>query len=154
VLRFLTPFDHQEPIWFYAPVVLGGLLPGTLLLIGFIRFLLSGEERNAERRTPQLGFLLLAGGWCLLFFTLSGSKLATYVLPAFPLLALALGSYLDSNKIMETRWPKAVAVGSLLLLALGHFILVPWYARYRSPVGRFDAVARYCADRSVPVVCY
>src|SRR5262245_54455834 len=40
VLRFLAPFDHIEPVWFYLPVVLGGLLPGTLLLIGFAKFLL------------------------------------------------------------------------------------------------------------------
>jgi 4-amino-4-deoxy-L-arabinose transferase-like glycosyltransferase len=154
VMRFLTPFDHQEPIWFYVPVVLGGLLPGTLLLGGFFRFLLSGQEDAAQRRTPELGFLLLAGGWCLLFFTLSGSKLPTYILPAFPLLTLALGSYLVGSKLMQTRWPRGVAVLSLLLLALGHFILVPWYARYRSPVGRFEAVARYCGDRDLPVICY
>src|SRR5262249_19343159 len=90
VLRFLAPFDHIEPLWFYLPVVLGGLLPGTLLLIGFAQFLLTGRKEAAERRSPELGFLLLAAGWCLLFFTLSGSKLPTYVLPAFPPLALAL----------------------------------------------------------------
>jgi 4-amino-4-deoxy-L-arabinose transferase-like glycosyltransferase len=154
VLRFLTPFDHQEPIWFYAPIVLGGLLPGTLLLPGFIRFLLSGEEQAAQRRTLEFGFFLLAGGWCLLFFTLSGSKLPTYVLPAFPLLALAFGTYLVGSQIVETRWPRRIVIGSMALLAAGHFLLVPWYARYRSPVGRLDLVARYCADENVPVICY
>jgi 4-amino-4-deoxy-L-arabinose transferase-like glycosyltransferase len=154
VLRFLTPFDHQEPIWFYVPVVLGGLLPGTLLLVGFFRFLVSGEETAARRRAPELGFSLLAGGWCLLFFTLSGSKLPTYVLPAFPPLALALGVYLADSKLLHTRWPMTIGIVSLLLLALSHFVFVPWYARYRSPVGRFEAVARYCADRDLPVVCF
>src|SRR5262249_24884148 len=136
------------------PVVLGGLLPGTLLLVGFFRFLLSAREDAARRRTPHLGFFLLAGIWCLVFFTLSGSKLPTYVLPAFPLLSLALGCYFADSKLMQTRWPLAVGIVSILLLVLGHFILVPWYARYRSPVGRFDAVARYCNDRGVPVICY
>lgn len=154
VLRFLTPFDHQEPIWFYGPVILGGLLPGTFLLPGFARFLLSGDEQTARRRTAPLGFILLAGCWCLVFFTLSGSKLPTYVLPAFPPLSLALGAYLAESKLMQTRWPLAVGVVSIILLALGHFVLVPWYARYRSPVGKFDTVARYCADHSVPVICY
>src|SRR5439155_10660070 len=61
VLRFLAPFDHIEPVWFYVPVVLGGLLPGTLLLVGFARFLLTGRREAAEQRCPELGFLLLAG---------------------------------------------------------------------------------------------
>src|SRR5262249_23054070 len=31
VVRFLSPFDHLRPVWFYAPILLFGLLPGTLL---------------------------------------------------------------------------------------------------------------------------
>ena len=44
VVRFLSPFDHLRPIWFYIPIVLAGLLPGTLLAIPFVRFLLCGEK--------------------------------------------------------------------------------------------------------------
>jgi hypothetical protein len=154
VLRFLTPFDHQEPIWFYLPILLAGLLPGTLLVVGFVRFLLSGDERTARRRCPELGFYLLAGGWCLLFFTLSGSKLPTYVLPAFPPLALALGHYLAGAKLMATPWPARVATVSFGLLVLGHFVVLPWYALYRSPVARFEELARYCEDPAQPVICF
>jgi 4-amino-4-deoxy-L-arabinose transferase-like glycosyltransferase len=154
VLRFLTPFDHLEPVWYYGPIVLAGLLPGTLLVVPFVRFLLSGRSEMAARRSAELGFLLLAGGWCLLFFTLSGSKLPTYVLPAFPPLALALGYYVAGSALARTRWPTAIAGMSLALLCLGHYVLVPWYARYRSPVERFEDVARYCRDRDLPVVCY
>jgi 4-amino-4-deoxy-L-arabinose transferase-like glycosyltransferase len=154
VLRFLAPFDHLEPIWFYVPVLLGGMLPGTLLLVTFLRFLLSGREDVAQRRCPELGFFLLAGGWCLLFFTLSGSKLPTYILPAFPPLALALGYYLSGSKIIATRWPATVAAIAFVLLVVGHFIVLPWYARYRSPVARFDELARYCNDPAQPVICF
>jgi 4-amino-4-deoxy-L-arabinose transferase-like glycosyltransferase len=154
VLRFLTPFDHLEPIWYYLPIVLGSLLPGMLLLPGFTRFLLSGQQEVAARRCPELGFFLLAGGWCLFFFTLSGSKLPTYVLPAFPPLALALGYYLCAGGWRQTRWPAAITGASFVILAVANFVLVPWYACYRSPVGRFDDVARYCADSSLPVICY
>ena len=45
------------------------------------------------KRSPAGGFWLLAGGWCVLFFSLSGSKLPTYILPAFPFLCLALGEF-------------------------------------------------------------
>src|SRR5262249_54813580 len=118
VVRFLAPFDHLRPVWFYGPVVLLGLLPGTLLLIPFIRFLLSGG--NADKRSPGLGFVLLAGGWCLAFFTLSGCKLPTYVLPAFPFLALALGSFVAQSRWRDSRWTAAVGGLSFVLMCVAH----------------------------------
>jgi 4-amino-4-deoxy-L-arabinose transferase-like glycosyltransferase len=154
VQRFLAPFDHVEPIWFYVPIMLGGMLPGTLLLPSFLRYLLSGRRENAERRSPELGFMLLAGGWCLLFFTLSGSKLPTYILPAFPPLALALGYFVCSSGWRESRWPAVAVCLMFMLLSGGHYVLVPWYARYRSPVSRYEDLSRICGDRRTPVICY
>jgi 4-amino-4-deoxy-L-arabinose transferase-like glycosyltransferase len=154
VLRFLSPFDHLEPIWYYIPVFLGGMLPGTLLLVKFVHFLLSGASETAERRCPELGFFLLAGGWCLLFFTASGSKLPTYILPAFPPLALALGYCLSVSRLAGARRLLAAVGVSFSILLVAHFILVPWYANYRSPVARYDELARYCENHEVPVICF
>jgi 4-amino-4-deoxy-L-arabinose transferase-like glycosyltransferase len=154
VLRFVDPFDHLRGVWFYVPVVLLGLLPGTLLLVPFLRFLLSGQEEDAERRSPELGFLLLAGGWCLLFFTLSGCKLPTYVLPCFPPLCLALGVFLSRSRWEASRWTKAVAGLAFLLLAVGQNVLVPWYAGHRSPVREAGVLRHYCGGPGESVVCY
>jgi 4-amino-4-deoxy-L-arabinose transferase-like glycosyltransferase len=153
VVRFLTPFDHQRPVWFYGPLLLLGLLPGTLLLIPFVRFLLSGDPTVARRRSPELGFLLLAGGWCVLFFSLSGCKLPTYILPAFPPLALTLGYFLDVGSWARSRWPAAAATATFALLAVAHYAVVPGYARDHSPLGRPEEVRAYC-EPSTPVVCY
>src|SRR5207244_13601430 len=136
VLRFLAPFDHLQPFWYYGPVLLGGLLPGTLLLVGFVRWLLSDEETAARGRSPELGFVLLAGGWCVLFFSLSGCKLPTYVLPAFPPLALALGYYLAGSRWAGSWYTTSVAGIMVVLLSLGHGIALPWYAWHHSPMGR------------------
>jgi 4-amino-4-deoxy-L-arabinose transferase-like glycosyltransferase len=135
-------------------VLLAGLLPGTLLTLPFLRFLCSTAPEASRRRTAELSFLLLAGGWCVFFFTLSQCKLPTYVMPAFPPLALALGHFLAHGPWRDSRWPRAVAVGSFLLLAAGHHVACPWYAAYRSPVGRPEAVCRLCADPATTVVCY
>jgi 4-amino-4-deoxy-L-arabinose transferase-like glycosyltransferase len=151
VVRFLSPFDHLEPVWYYGPVVLAGLLPGTLWCLSFVRFLFSGKEEAARRRCPELGFMLLAGGWGLSFFTLSGCKLPTYVLPAFPLLALALGHHLAAG---PWRRPALVAGCAFVLTCAGHYLVVPWYAWYRSPMGRPAVMARYCGDTRTPVICY
>jgi 4-amino-4-deoxy-L-arabinose transferase-like glycosyltransferase len=154
LVRFLDPFDHLRPIWFYGPILLVGLLPGTLLAVHFLRFLASGDPDQVHRRGPELGFLLLASGWCVFFFSLSGCKLPTYILPAFPPLALALGAYAAGSRWQASRWPAAVAGGTFVLLAVGHYAVVPWYAHHHSPLGRSAKLLRQCAEPQVPVVCY
>jgi 4-amino-4-deoxy-L-arabinose transferase-like glycosyltransferase len=154
LMRFLQPFDHIRPIWFYLPILLGGLFPGTLLLWGFVRFLLSGDPDRATRRPPALGFFLLAGGWCVTFFSLAGSKLPTYILPAYPLLALAFGVYVASLKHSRRKAVVAVTATTFVLLWLGHEFALPAYAKHRSPMNRPDLVARYCADPGQAVLCY
>jgi 4-amino-4-deoxy-L-arabinose transferase-like glycosyltransferase len=94
VERFLTPFDHEKPAWFYLPGLLAGMLPWTLLLPGFLRFLCRRSLRAAQRRPAALGFFLMSSLLCILFFSASGCKRPAYILPALPTLALALGCYL------------------------------------------------------------
>lgn len=154
VLRFLQPFDHLQPVWYYAPILLGGLLPGTFLLAAYAWRLATGGPEAAANRSPAGGFWLMAGGWCVFFFTCSGSKLPTYILPAYPFLCLALGEF-----VARSRWNAAasarVAVGAMACLVLfAHHVGVPWYARERSPFGRPDLVERFVHDPSTTVVCY
>src|SRR6266849_4498093 len=67
VVRFVKPFDHLQPVWFYGPIALLGLLPGSLLLVPIVRLLLKGSDGTRAAGTPELGFMLLAGGWGLFF---------------------------------------------------------------------------------------
>jgi dolichol-phosphate mannosyltransferase len=128
VVRFLAPFDHQEPAWFFLPGLFLGMLPWTLLLPGLIRFLARRSGRTAARRPAALGFFLLVFHWALLFFSASGSKRAVYILPAMPPLALALGCYLDAVLPRQPRgealavlwrWRSRLAYLSLLLVLAG-----------------------------------
>jgi 4-amino-4-deoxy-L-arabinose transferase-like glycosyltransferase len=154
VLRFAQPFDHVEPVWFYLPILLGGLLPVVLLGRGLAGFLLSGQTADARRRSPELGYLLLAGGSCVLFFSLSGCKLPTYVLPAFAPLCLAAGCAIAARR-WQRRWPlSASATGCGLLLAVGHYVLVPLYAWYHSPLRGPGDLLEQCRDPATPVVCF
>src|SRR5438309_1733533 len=63
VQRFLMPYAHEQGVWYYGPILLGGLLPGSLLLVPFVRFLFTSSPSAVRRRTLELGFLLLSGGW-------------------------------------------------------------------------------------------
>jgi 4-amino-4-deoxy-L-arabinose transferase-like glycosyltransferase len=154
VQRFLAPFAHQHGVWYYVPVLFASLLPTTLLIVPFLRFLLSSDPALASRRSPELGFFLLAAGWCVAFFTLSACKLATYVLPSFPLFALALGHFLAGERWWGHLAPKALAIAAFVLLLLVHYVALPWYAWYRSPLNQEAAVRRLCSDPAQVVVCY
>ncbi len=69
------------------------MLPWTLLLIPAVPYLWRKSLRAGQRRPPALGVFVLAFVWCVVFFSLSGCKRQGYILPAFPLLALVLGTF-------------------------------------------------------------
>jgi hypothetical protein len=154
VVRYLSSFAHQHGVWFYIPVLMLALLPATLLLIPFVRFLGTADEDAASRRPRALGFHLLAGSWCVLFFSLSSCKLPTYILPAFPPFALAFGHFVVHGRRGSWGLPASLGVAAFLLLALTQHLALPWYAGYRSPMARADEVRGLCADPAETVVCY
>jgi dolichol-phosphate mannosyltransferase len=97
VERFAAGFDHREPVWYYLPGLLLGMLPWTLLLPGLVRFLGRRSARQAARRPAALGFFLLAALMGLLFFSMAACKRPAYLLPIMPPFSLALGCYLDAR---------------------------------------------------------
>jgi hypothetical protein len=154
ILRFVKPFDHLQPFWYYLPIVLGGLLPGTFLLYSFTRHLMSGDEERSATRSPALGFFLLAGLWCVGFFSMSGCKLPTYVLPAFPCLCLAVGDFVARTR-WSTRATTRIGVGATAaVLALAFYVAVPWYAELRSPMGPPEVASRLRAEHDTPIYCF
>ena len=88
--RYLTPeFQHIQPFWFYVPVLLIAFAPWTLALVWSTLF---GAFRAWPQRRPS-DATLLALCWivfCLVFFSISKSKLPGYILPAVPPIALLL----------------------------------------------------------------
>ncbi|MBI2823543.1 MAG: glycosyltransferase [Planctomycetia bacterium] len=95
IQRFATKSYHAEPWWFYAPALTVGMLPASLLLplLGYYLFGRSATLRGC--RTEGQGYLLLAAAWTVGFFSISAGKLATYILPAIPMLCLLAGAMLD-----------------------------------------------------------
>jgi 4-amino-4-deoxy-L-arabinose transferase-like glycosyltransferase len=154
VQRFVAPGVHVRGVFFYVPVLLLALWPGSMLVLSLGKILLSSDDERANTRSPELGFHLLAGGWCVLFFTLSSCKLPTYVLPAFPFLALALGHAFVHARWQTSRLAISTGVVALLGLVVAHYVAMPWYAWYRSPMSRPADVLSLCADRDAAVVCY
>ena len=150
VMRFARPFDHLEPVWYYVPIVLGGFLPGVIAGAIYLRGVAKGEPA----RTPAGGFWLLAGLWALFFFSCSGSKLPTYVMPAFPPLCLALGEMLARSGRLNRATTRVLFALAYLTMAALQFGFVPWYAKLRSPLREPARVLPYVSDPGVSVVTY
>ena len=136
IARFFTAEFHQEPVWFYVPVLVGGILPWSFLFPYFIRFVGTRPAEIRRLRTRALGFILLWASWVFVFFSLSTCKLASYMLPAGPPVALMLGYLVDcalfqpeaSRVLSYTRgrlayWIVAVVAGTAF--ALNGWL---WYA--------------------------
>jgi len=93
--RFVRPDEHRAPWWFFVPIVFGGMLPWTAFVAlapGIVvRFL-----RRVATRKASAGalFCLIWSGAVFVFFSASGSKLATYVLPMFCPLAILVARFL------------------------------------------------------------
>lgn len=87
--RFLLPDEHREPFWFFIPIVLGGMLPWTAFILLAPRLAARFVKQVARRRVSVATvYCLVWSGIIFVFFSASGSKLATYVLPMFPPFAI------------------------------------------------------------------
>lgn len=88
--RMVGTVNHQQPFWFYIPVVLGGLFPWSLILFSTPCF----SKRLFKQRlklSDSASFVLLQLVWAcfvLLLFSAIKTKLPTYILPAMAPLAI------------------------------------------------------------------
>lgn len=100
--RYLTNAHRREGAWwYYLPLLLGGFLPWTSGLPWLMR-----SARSGAGSSDSMARCLLVA-WCgfvLVFFSASGSKLPSYILPMFPALALLLAQRLREANIALLRW--------------------------------------------------
>jgi 4-amino-4-deoxy-L-arabinose transferase-like glycosyltransferase len=114
--RYLTPiFQHQQPFWFFLPILLIAVFPWTPLLIAL------GVDawRSYRRRDWKTSPAFLFTCWIIfpvVFFSFSKSKLPGYILPAIPALILLLA--VSAERLIEPTKAKTLS-GRLLLGAVG-----------------------------------
>jgi 4-amino-4-deoxy-L-arabinose transferase-like glycosyltransferase len=107
---FTTERQHMQPWWYYLPVLLAGLFPWTP-----VAALLARPSTYADIRIRYLGAWLLYG---IAFFSASQNKLAGYLLPLIPglalLIAVGIDHAIEQSKI--TPWLLAASTASLIVL--------------------------------------
>lgn len=115
--RATGSWAHPQPPWYFVAVILFNWFPLSLLYFGAVprwwRALREGEPR-----------IVLPLAWSILivvFFSLQTGKREVYIMPAIPMVALALAPYIGD--MLRTRWLRwsafgiALAGGSAVVLA-------------------------------------
>lgn len=108
--RYLDPWHHQQPPWYYLGTVLTLWLPTALLLPALLPAWWRRIARGDARVQVLVGWTLLV----LLFFSASPGKREVYILPALPAFCLALAPLL----------PGLLRRGTVRLAALCYVVLV------------------------------
>jgi 4-amino-4-deoxy-L-arabinose transferase-like glycosyltransferase len=117
-LRYTTSVhDRVEPWWYFVPVVIFGFFPWIGFLPRAVRSAWSKGDAD-KRERAKTGFLLTWAGFIFVFFSLSSSKLAPYVLPMFPPLALLVGRWL-ARRLPQDKRTGGMAIFAGLALTLG-----------------------------------
>jgi 4-amino-4-deoxy-L-arabinose transferase-like glycosyltransferase len=126
--RFATTVHNRgEPWWYFIVVLSIGVLPWIVTMLRSL-FASSPDRMSSTpgssmggARTAGLNTPVLLAIWVatqLVFFSLSGSKLATYIVSAVPPLALLAGQWLDRHATARKLWPPAILIGLWSLLFL------------------------------------
>ncbi|MDQ3027182.1 MAG: phospholipid carrier-dependent glycosyltransferase [Pseudomonadota bacterium] len=130
--RFLTASHRRtEPWWYFIPILLAGFLPWMFALPGAVIHGWRSEILGRGHQSLRLAILFAA--FVVVFFSLSGSKLPAYILPAFPPLALVLGRYL-----VEAPAPRL----AMWLVPIPFIAALLGYVAWQSPEGARDAWTR------------
>src|SRR3989338_3885560 len=114
--RFTTTVHGRYHPWHYfIPILLAGALPWTVLMFDAMwRTLRNSSLPNGKFNSAR--FLLIWAVFIYVFFSMSGSKLPSYLLPMFPVLALLMGRRIAEMRARILCWQVAPAIPVALVL--------------------------------------
>jgi 4-amino-4-deoxy-L-arabinose transferase-like glycosyltransferase len=131
--RYLTPmFQHIQPFWFFVPIALLALVPWTGFLAASVAEAGAAWKKKTWRESPGLFFAC----WALfpiLFFSISRSKLPSYILPGIP--ALSLIAAASAARLFRQSRRGATCLAALVALT--------WTAIVFAVVQRFEKLPAY-----------
>ncbi|RYG66047.1 glycosyltransferase family 39 protein [bacterium] len=143
-------YNHPQPFYFYLVIGPLATLPWLLWLVGAARQLPKLKPRLDARQS------LIALGWAwaivpIAFFSISGSKLPSYMLPSFPGFAIVIGEALSRGvflpKSIKPKWAAATGAGLMSLVVLYAFLV---YAPAREEKLSTKALCLRVAQKMAP----
>ena len=144
--RFLTTEHRRTGAWWYfLPMLALGLLPWTGVLLFGLR-----QNWRSESGTQVFAWQRFCLIWCafvLVFFSISGSKLPSYILPIFPAAALVAGATLDRMRVRTLAVFAALIASVTCVLWVGALLgwpqIIHAYADARTPAGLLTALGSW-----------
>jgi 4-amino-4-deoxy-L-arabinose transferase-like glycosyltransferase len=114
---FVANYSHNEPFYYYLPVIMVGLLPWS---VGLPLILVEGTKG------PARAFCAIVAGMVLVLFSAAHAKLIPYILPAIPPTAVLLADSIlrapenraGSGRFVALLGP-GLSVAGLVLIAIG-----------------------------------
>ena len=145
--RFRTNlYHHTEPLWYFVPVLLLGLIPWTMFVVAAaMEAAQTWWQRRIVPGTESLNIFLVI--WILIpviFFSMSQSKLPGYILPALPAGALLVTEYVRTRVAENARSDIfLISLHSILAsLPLALAMMLPFILfQHRIPWNRWAAVS-------------
>ena len=150
--RYLThDFNMQQPIYYYLIVVLAGMLPWTLFLFQSGRYYIKQVVGNLHKADKEL-FIVLWPAIIFIFFSIPSSKIAGYILPIFPPLAMMIARYFDVqwNNLPTSRNLKICAIIFLLFGIITSAVLI--YTAGLNSISTSASFAYLCSIATVMMV--
>ena len=132
--RFITKdLGRYQPWYYFVPILLSGALPWTVLMFDSVLRAWRGGGRADQAFSPER-FLMIWAVFIYLFFSVSGSKLPSYLLPMFPALALLMGQRMVQIRGRVLMWQLVPVIPVLLVLIvtaanIGRFADTPLQAK-------------------------
>ena len=120
-LRYTTTIhERYEPFYFFIPIIIAGFVPWTGIMWEALRAVF-GKCRLIDNNAG-----IFLGLWAVIpfaFFSASGSKLITYILPCFPPLAVLGGASMSVLEGREIRRFVVITSAVLIPIAITGLIL-------------------------------
>ncbi|MBC8016517.1 MAG: glycosyltransferase family 39 protein [Sporomusaceae bacterium] len=119
VTRFTSPEHPESVLWYYyIPVLMLGFFPWTAIMLQSIWTSLTKGRQDFS----ALVFLNIWASVIFIFFTISQTKLVSYILPMYPPLAMIVGWYIDrlwtaNQHQRSVSW--AIVLGTLSIVFSG-----------------------------------
>lgn len=144
IARFTTSADlgRKQPFWFFIVTILWGFFPWILLFVATCKNWISkicqtfknGFDFNKMNNTQQFVTInAIAALVTFIFFSISSSKLITYILPIYPFLACLISAiiinYQESDKSNKLLSAMTIFFGIIFIIAgcAIPYIIMPFF---------------------------
>ena len=148
--RFTSKVHHREGPWYYfLPILAGGLLPWLAVALQSLWAGVRGDRTPIDDNRFQPKKLLLV--WSILifvFFSVSSSKLPSYILPIFPSLALLIAPYLRSAP-QRAWWFLGGSMAALGIVMLALVPKMPQFAKSGIDLADYQASQPWVAAAAI-----